>query len=243
MPILPIMFDTSLPSLKRRSPAIAVTLALHAALFAAWQGYQRSPAATPAQPYRPIDLIMIPFKQPRVAAPAPAVQPKPPPAVIAAARPAAIIAARAAPPPVAVTEAAPVAAPLPAARSADEIMQQARRDLGKIDKELRKAYPGAPITAPPDSPQIRLVKGIELAHDMAPPGLFEAPKVTEIIDPGPYGRKRYRVITALGTYCLTYESNHAPDGQDVFVANRTPKMTNCEKNEQPATKQNWNKPF
>ncbi len=74
---------------------------------------------------------------------------------------------------------------------------------------------------------------------MAPPRWYQAPKSTEIIDPGGYGRRRYRVITAHGTYCYTYESNRAPDGRDVMKNGPAQKRTTCEENELPPTQQKW----
>ena len=38
---------------------------------------------------------------------------------------------------------------------------------------------------------------------MAPNKRYQAPKVTEIIDSGGDGRRRYRVAGATGTYCIT----------------------------------------
>ena len=82
-------------------------------------------------------------------------------------------------------------------------------------------------------------RGMQEASDMAPTKLYEAPKVTEIIDPGGYGRRRYRVVGARGTYCITVESNHAPDGIDSMQHGIKPKRTNCPPHEQAATKQDW----
>ena len=147
--------------------------------------------------------------------------------------------------PLAVTEAQTVAPPAPPAEttqdtpSVDDILARARKDIGKIDKDLRKEFPGARIKAPRDSPQLRLERGIELANELAPPKWYEPAKVKEIIDPGQYGRKRYRITTAFGTYCTTYESNRAPDGRDVMQKGPQPKHTNCPKHEQPATTQKY----
>ncbi len=231
------------PSSQRRSIPIAVTLALHMVLLALWHMSRSASAPSPHAQYEPYELRLIALKPPRPQ-PAAAAPSKAPPRPSTAAPRAPVMAPQsitklAITPPAPPAEPATFAAPRAPTPSADAIMQQARRDVGKIDRDLRKAYPGGPIKAPGDSPQIRLEKGIELAHDMAPPGLFEAPKVKEIIDPGQYGRRRYRVITALGTYCLTHESNRGNDGQDVFTANRLPKKSNCPPDEQPATQQKW----
>jgi hypothetical protein len=57
---------------------------------------------------------------------------------------------------------------------------------------------------------MKLERGIARAAELAPNKWYQAPKTEEIIDPGGYGRRRYRVTTALGTCCVTYESNHGP---------------------------------
>lgn len=131
------------------------------------------------------------------------------------------------------------AAPL----SAYEMLQQAKRNVGKIDQDLRKAYPGQPISAPVSNGATRLAKGMQDAADLAPNKWYEAPKVTEIIDPGPYGRRRYRVVGSKRVYCITVESNHAPDGIDQMQRGIQQKTTNCEETEQAATKQDYGKGF
>ncbi len=220
--------------MRSRLPALFATFAIHIALFAAWQlARPRVPADSDA-PRRAIALL-------RMVAP-PAARPAPPKAVPTA-RPAAPAPRHAAPPPSAAAAAAAVVpaivAPEPPAASVADILHNAKRDIGRIDQDLRKAHPGQPIKAPPDSAQIRLASGIAHAAEMAPPRWFEAPKTSEIIDPGGYGRKRVRVITANGTYCVTYESNHAPDGRDVIRNGPAQKTTNCHEHEQPATRQKW----
>ncbi|MES3024247.1 MAG: hypothetical protein V4857_21985 [Pseudomonadota bacterium] len=135
---------------------------------------------------------------------------------------------------------APAADAPAAARSAADIMQQARHDLGKIDKDLRGEFPGARITAPVSTAQTRLEQGFDRAAAAMPNRWYEAPKVTEIQDPGGYGRRRYRVVGAKGTYCITMESNHAPDGIDTMIHGIKPKKTNCYEHEQEATHQKWN---
>jgi hypothetical protein len=229
-------FQPTIPGPDRRLPGLAATLALHLALLYAWQlAHQHRKPADQDDPRR---IQWINVVAPRPVTPAAAKPPKPevlshaPHAPAAPPRPARSVAAE----PQAVTQ---PAAPVPAAPSADQILQQARKDLGKIDRDLRKEFPGAPIKAPVDTPQSRLEKGFEEAAELAPPKWYEAPKIKEIIDPGGYGRKRYRVTTAGGTYCVTYESNHAPDGLDSMKNGIRPKITNCPKDEQPATAQKW----
>lgn len=86
---------------------------------------------------------------------------------------------------------------------------------------------------------MKLERGIEHAAELAPNRWYQAPKTQEILDPGGYGRKRYRVVGANGTYCVTYESNHGPDGRDTMRDGIQPKITNCPRHEAPAKAQKW----
>ena len=54
------------------------------------------------------------------------------------------------------------------------------------------------------------------------------------MDPGGYGRRIYKVVGAMGTYCITVESNHAPGGQDVIRRGIQTKTTDCGSNPPPA---------
>ena len=118
-------------------------------------------------------------------------------------------------------------------------MQQARRDIGGISKDLKKEFPQRGIRAPIDTAQKRLVKGIALAHELAPPKWYEKAKVTELIDPGGQGRRRYRVMTAGGPMCWTVDAQHTPNGRDLGKPQGAPKMTNCPPDEEPAKAQEW----
>ncbi len=231
------------PAAKRRYAAIALTLLAHALLVLGWQYARRLPAVD-NDPGRSIQWVKI--TPPIATAP-----PPPKPAAQPATRPAARADAPAARPVPATPAAAPVApiseappdaivqeAP-PAAPNAAEIMRQARRSIGKIDQDLRKANPGQPISAPVSNGATRLAQGLQAAADAAPNRWYEKPKITEIIDPGQYGRRRYRVVGAKRTYCITVESNHAPDGLDISSKGIVHKTTDCEENEQAATKQKW----
>jgi hypothetical protein len=119
------------------------------------------------------------------------------------------------------------------------VLERARLAVGAIDRELQKEGNTGKIRAKPVTAQMRMERTMQHAHDMAPNKWYEAPKVTEIIDPGGYGRRRYRVVGARGTYCVTYETNHAPDGIDSMQHGIKPKLTSCPEHEQPATSQKW----
>jgi hypothetical protein len=114
------------------------------------------------------------------------------------------------------------AAPKP--KTVYDIVDQAERDAGKADREVRKEEPHD-VTPLQDSRMKRLASSIEAAT--APPRLGAAPKIEEIPDQGGYGRRIYKVTTAATTYCVTYESNHAPDGRDSMRDGLPPKITTC----------------
>lgn len=233
------------PAANRRYAAIALTLLAHALLVLGWQYARRLPAvdndpgkstqwvkimppAATAPPPAPAKPVLQPDARQAARADAPAARPVP---ATPAAAPVAPISEA---PPDTIVQEAPPAAP-----NAAEIMRQARRSIGKIDQDLRKAHPGQPISAPVSNGATRLAQGLQAAADAAPNRWYEAPKVTEIIDPGQYDRRRYRVVGAKRTYCITVESNHAPDGLDISSKGIQHKTTTCEENEQAATKQKW----
>jgi hypothetical protein len=107
-------------------------------------------------------------------------------------------------------------APVPAAPpaiSVEQMMSIAKRDLGKIDKDLRKEN-RQQFSAPVDSRQLRLERGIEQAHEAAPNKWYQAAKVEDITPPGDDARKIYRITSALGTYCVRYpDKNRADQGK------------------------------
>jgi hypothetical protein len=120
----------------------------------------------------------------------------------------------------------------------DLAKEQARAAVEKLDAEKPLPESTRPLSATPQQQAWeRFQKDIVRAGELAPPRAGEAPKIEEIIDPGGYGRRVYRVIGAAGTYCITYESNHAPDGLDSMANGIKPKITTCPKDGQPATTQ------
>lgn len=231
-----MLIALSLTPQPRAFAGVALTIALHLALILGWRlamivppTSERSEAIQwlTLQPLRPAKKLPHPATNATVPRPAMANSAQGAPTELA-------------PSPVTVETPAPAAAP--AAHSAGDILQQAKRDLGKIDRDLRTAYPGARIEVPASTRQTRLEQGFADAADAAPNRWFEAPKITAIQDPGGYGRRRYRVVTAGGTYCVTYESNHAPDGRDSMKDGIKPKITTCPQHEQAATSQAWTEP-
>jgi hypothetical protein len=120
----------------------------------------------------------------------------------------------------------------------DLAKEQARATVEKLDAQKPLPESTRPLSVSPERDAWkRFERGVERAGELAPPRPGEAPKIEEIIDPGGYGRRRYRVISATGTYCITYESNHAPDGLDSMANGIQPKITTCPNGDQPAATQ------
>jgi hypothetical protein len=240
------------PPRERRYAGIAFTVLVHAVLLLGWQmGRQRPVQDAGPEPVRTrIQWIRLPAPP---ASPAVRAAPLPPPAPrrmpadgAPAARPVASTAAIAAAPAPATavartppTSAAPAGTPpaaSQAAPSAAEILQRARRDIGAIDRGMRKEN-NPYLVAPPDSPAIRMRKGMEAAHDMAPPTLWEAPKIEALVNDTGDGARRERVITGNGTYCVTDRGVNT--SIDMIEKHGKQRITSCPQHELPASKQEW----
>lgn len=242
----------------RHAAGIGISLAVHALLLAMW--HMSRPTRVPddtAQGAMVVRLLQAPAAAPADApAPAPQRLPAPPvrkmapPPTPRAATPdvpketSARLAATVADTPAsaqAAAEPAPaVASEAPAPPAPGSMLERARAAAGGIDRGLRKENPTRGIVAPVVTPQMKLRQGIARANELAPNKWYEAPKVEAVLDPGGYDRRRYRVVGAAGTYCVTYESNHAPDGLDTMRDGIKPKKTTCDPDWAPPTIQKWN---
>lgn len=232
-----------LPPRDRRHVGIAVTLLVHAVLLLGWQMTRRVPSFAEPDPRRTtIQWIRLPA--PALPQPHRAKEENEPDRPHVAPRAATLILPRVTMPalpavPSAATPATATAnAPAPAAPSAGAaLLERARRDVGAIDRALRKENRPY-IVAPPDSPQIRLRKGIQAAADMAPNAWYEAPKTAELVNDTGDGARRTRVITGGGTYCVT---ERAPTTSiDMIEKHGKIRITNCGSgHEQPANAQEW----
>jgi hypothetical protein len=112
----------------------------------------------------------------------------------------------------------------PAARSAADILQQGRRDVGKIDRDLRAASPNKNQWAA-DTALSRFNEKMDAATRA--PAWYEPAKIEPVLDQGGSGRHIYKIKTAFGTYCATYESEQSRDGVDRTNGHRGPTITNC----------------
>lgn len=121
-----------------------------------------------------------------------------------------------------------------AANRAHDMLAQARREAGDIDRALRKESQPY-IVAPPDSPHLRMAKKFREAAALAPNRLWEAPKVVELVNDG---ARRTRVLTAAGIYCITERS--PATSIDMIERHGKQRITNCgHEHEQPVNAQQW----
>jgi hypothetical protein len=97
----------------------------------------------------------------------------------------------------------------------DRLVRDAVREAAAMESPA-PAKVEAPVKfGKTEARQKQIDRLFQQAADAAPPKLYEAPKITEYNDGSPYGRRIYKVTTAMGTYCIKYETNHAPDGIDI----------------------------
>ncbi|BDT60789.1 hypothetical protein MasN3_42830 [Massilia varians] len=186
----------------RRLAGILATVLVHTALVLGWQVARTLPPPETEAESPLMQWIELPPLAPEPA-PAPA-RPDVSPQLQrqAAGRP-----ARSAPAVALSAPSAPAEAPTaivedaeeaPARPNAANILENARRSVGSIDRALRKENKPL-IVAPPDSPELRMRRGMEQAHALAPPRLWEAPKVEELVNNTGDGARRTRVISGRRT--------------------------------------------
>ncbi|ATQ78227.1 hypothetical protein CR152_29735 [Massilia violaceinigra] len=205
------------PRLPTRWITIGLVLGLHAALLLAWR-HTREKAPPREDDSGPriqwIEAIAAkPVQSPPQTRVRPAASVTPAPVRAARQRPDApappapsVPAPQPEAPAITVVPPDPFAEPAPAAPpgGADAIRKRAMADLAKIDKDLRKQSLNK-FSVPDDSPQKRLIAGIQSARRA--PTLLEKAEVEEITTGNAdAGGRRYKIKTALGTYCITYPS-------------------------------------
>lgn len=104
----------------------------------------------------------------------------------------------------------PFAQPASPAARADRLLARTQIDAGKIDQELRKTFPVAEPLPPPDGMLAKLRRGFDAAHEAVPPKWYQGARMVELGGPdGPNKSRTYKIITALGTYCI----NISPEGR------------------------------
>jgi hypothetical protein len=190
--------------------ALALALLLHALLLFGVFRHSTKPAVeTPAPAMLWLKIAPTPPRKPAeppvAAARPPAAKPRAAPTITA--------------PPMVVQEPAPAAEAPPVAPSVETILSIAKRDLGKIDRDLRNEFREHPrLSASVETALQKLARGIDQAHQAAPNKWYQAAKVEDITPPGDDGRKIYRITTVLGTYCVRYKDKSRP-GVDHGQAN------------------------
>jgi len=224
----------------RRMAGAVLTLLVHAALLYAWLAARHAPDAQPDAPRMDIQWIALPVPKPAApAVTAPDVRPRQPAPLRTGRTPPAPPAMALVPAETSATIPTPLPAeapPAPAAPAAETILEKARRSAGSIDRALRKENRPY-IVAPLDSPQKRMRAGMEQAHAMAPTKLWEAPRVDEMVNQTGDGARRSRVVTGLGTYCISERS--PATSIDTIERHGKIRLTNCPQHESTATQQAW----
>ena len=201
---------TSLPPLPRRAPGLLLIVLLHAG-FAYLVLQSRPHAPTDEKLPQGPSITWL-----RYTAPA---SPKPVPVPLPSAKPAA-----ARPPRLPVPVSAPVSRPLPphavelipapapatpqaitlvAPPSAADILAQAKRDVGKIDRDLRKEFPQRGEQKLEDTGFKRMQQGFAEAYAAVPPKWYEASRIEEVGANEARGSRTYKITSALGTLCVT----------------------------------------
>ena len=194
----------SLPSLPRRAPGLLLIVLLHAGLahvvlqsrpsVSTDENLPQGPAIawlryTAPAPPKPVALPSAKpaaERVPRRTIPAPVSRPLPPPAAEPAPAPA-----------------TPEAITAPPAPSAADILAQAKRDVGKIDKDLRKEFPQRGGEKFDDTGFKRMQQGFAEAYAAVPPKWYEASKIEEVGANEARGSRTYKITSALGTLCVT----------------------------------------
>lgn len=193
---------TSLTTLSRRAPGLLLIVLLHAGLayvivqsrprLASDENLPQGPAISwlrhtlPAPP-KPLPSIKpAAARVPRLPMAAPVN--RPPPAASVAQEPA---------------PATPEAITVTPAPSAADILAQAKRDVGKIDRELRKEFPQRGEQKLEDTGFKRMQQGFAEAYAAVPPKWYEASKIEEVGANAARGSRTYKITSALGTLCVT----------------------------------------
>ena len=198
---------TSLPPLPRRAPGMLLIVLLHAGL--AYVIVQSRPrlASDENQPQGPaISWLRHTLPAPPKPLPLPSIKPAAArvprlpslPILAPVSRPLPAPTGEQAPAPT-----APEAITLVPPPSAADILAQAKRDVGKIDRELRKEFPQRGEQKLDDTGFKRMQQGFAEAYAAVPPKWYEASKIEEVGANAARGSRTYKITNALGTFCVT----------------------------------------
>ena len=201
---------TSLPSLPRRAPGLLLIVVLHAG-FAYLVLQSRPRAVTDENLPQGPSITWLRYTPPAAPKPVPVPLPSAKPAAAPSPRlpvPVSAPIRRPLPPPAvelipAPAPATPQAITLVAPPSAADILAQAKRDVGKIDRELRKEFPQRGEQKLEDTGFKRMQQGFAEAYAAVPPKWYEASKIEEVGANEAKGSRTYKITSALGTLCVT----------------------------------------
>ena len=198
---------TSLPPLPRRAPGLLLIVLLHAGLayvivqsrprLATDENLPQGPAISWLRHTLPAPPKPLPLPSIKPAAARPPRQPMAAP--VSRPLPAAPTVEQAPAP----APTAPEAITLVPPPSAAEILAQAKRDVGKIDKDLRKEFPQRGEQKLDDTGFKRMQQGFAEAYAAVPPKWYEASKIEEVGANAAKGSRTYKITSALGTLCVT----------------------------------------
>lgn len=195
--------------LRRDHAILLLIIALHGAWFASWT-LQRQKVGQAA--VRRMDIVWLaapppPRRPPATAAAAGRERPHAAPAIREAAAanplPQPITPPQETPPDTRQTLQAPAADDpfaLPPPSGAD-VVSRAKRDLARIEQELRKGRPPKEMVLQADSTQAKLERGFNAAHDAVPSKWYQGATIKELNSTDPH-KKIFRINTALGAYCI-----------------------------------------
>jgi hypothetical protein len=214
---LPMTPSLSLPS-SHRSPSLLLIAVLHLGLLYALLKSQAQPEreldtssgpaitwlrATPPAPSRPVvkTVVKTQVKPVNKAIDKPLAGHQSIPAAIAPSEPQANVAAPA------------EETPVPATSRAADILAQARRDISKIDKDLRKEFPLRDGMKFEDTGFKRMQQDFADAYAAVPPKWHEASRVEEISADLIKGVRIYKITSALGTLCITMRAGKSGESE------------------------------
>ena len=196
----------SLPPLPRRAPGLLLIVLLHLGLaYVVLQSRSRTVTDENLPQGPAITWLRHTAPAPPKAVPAPLPGPKPAAAIVPR-LPMPVPVSRPLPapaieqPPTPVTPEAIMLVPPP---SAADILAQAKRDVGKIDKDLRKEFPQRGGEKFDDTGYKRMQQGFAEAYAAVPPKWYEASKIEEVDANAAKGSRTYKITSALGTLCVT----------------------------------------
>lgn len=82
-------------------------------------------------------------------------------------------------------------------------MALAKRNVGKIDRELRQQFPQRGIQKKEDTAFQRMQQGFADAYAAVPPKWYEASRIEEIGADAKSGIRVYKISSALGSICVS----------------------------------------